>query len=540
MIYNNNKNGSSSIVAAALIVGFSSLASRLVGLLRERVFTTTFGAGDTFDAFVAAFRIPDLIFNLIVIGALSASFIPLFTAKLVANKKPTSDAFDFAVSVFNIMVLAVALLSAFHAFLAPTIVPLITPGFSGHKLELTIQLSRIMALQPILLAVSFVFSGILNSFKRFVVYALAPIIYNIGIIAGVVWLVPLIGIPGLGWGVVLGAALHMLIQLPSAFYVGFRWKLLLISSWQDLKELWRMMLPRVFGLAAQQVNLLVVTVLGSGLLAGSISAFHLANNLQYIPIGIFGIAFAQAAFPTLAEQVSRGQTDKFRQTLTKSFRYILFFVIPISAFFFLLRAQIVRVLFGDGAFDWEDTILTFETFKFLILSIFAQATIPLLTRGFYAQQDTKTPVVISVVAMTLNVFLALFLAPRFGVEGLALAFSLAAIVHLILLLAMLHWRLNGFNDRQVIASLARIMIATLVASVMVQILKYPVAAIVDMQRFWGVFTQLVVTGIGGVATYLALCWLMKSEELAVLRKYIKRRPKLIAGTDTPRFDGLSE
>lgn len=536
----HRKNGNGSLVSAALIVGGASLVSRVVGLVRERVFTTTFGAGDIFDAFVAAFRVPDFIFNLIVIGALSAAFIPMFTDKLVKQKKNQAEAFDFAVSVFNIIMVVVGVLSVAYAVFAPWIVPLITPGFAGEKLELTIRLSRIMALQPMLLGVSFVFSGVLNSFKRFVAYALAPILYNIGIIFGVLVLVPSMGVAGIGWGVVLGALLHLLVQLPSVLHVGWRWKPVFLSSSKDLKKLWRMMIPRVVGLGAQQVNLLVVTILGSGLLAGSIAAFHLANNIQHLPIGIFGIAFAQAAFPTLAEHISREQRKPFLNTLTKSFRYILFFVIPVSVFFFLLRAQIVRVLFGDGAFDWEDTILTFETFGYLAISIFAQATIPLLTRAFYAQQDTKTPVAISVVSMVINVFLALYLAPFMGVQGLALAFSIAAIVQLVLLLGTLHWQLRGFNDKEVLGSLLRIVTATILAAVVVQVLKYPVAQVVDMERFWGVFVQLVVTFTGGVITYLGLCWLFKSDEIRVLKRYLPRHPKLSAGRETPRFSGLPE
>jgi len=534
------QNGS--LISAALIVGTASLLSRLVGLVRERVFTTSFGAGDTFDAFVAAFRIPDLIFNLIVIGALSAAFIPLFTEKLVSGdgKEGSDHAFAFAGSVLNIMLAAVGVLSVLYFLFAGSLMPVIAPGFTGEKLELTIRLSRIMALQPALLAVSFVFSGVLNSFKRFIAYALAPILYNIGIILGVLVLVPIMGISGLAWGVVLGAALHTLVQLPSMLAVGWRWRPVLVSQWSDIRRLWRMMVPRVFGLAAQQVNLLVVTVLGSGLLAGSITAFHLANNIQYIPIGIFGIAFSQAAFPTLAEQVARGQKDQFRHTLTRTFRYILFFVIPISAFFFLLRAQIVRVLFGDGAFDWEDTILTFETFGYLIISIFAQATIPLLTRAFYAQHDTKTPLFVSVISMVLNVGLAFYLSPIYGVQGLALAFSVSAIVHLILLLGALHWQMHGFDDRKVIISLSRIVLATIVASVVVQLLKYPVAQIVNMQKFWGVFTQLIVTASAGIGVYLVVAWLLKSDEISALKKYLPRRFTPLSSTDTPRFSEIPE
>ena len=533
------RNGS--VISAALILGASSLASALVGLIRQRVFTTVFGAGDTFDAFVAAFRVPDLVFNIVVIGALSASFIPLFTDKLVKGKEGKRRAFDFALAVLNTVLLLVTFAMALFIALADFIVPLITPGFEGEKLELTITLSRVMALQPILLAISFVFSGILNSFKRFVVYALAPVLYNIGIIFGVLVLVPFLGVPGLGWGVVLGAFLHMAIQLPSVWREGFRWRAQFGWASSDVRALWKMLLPRIFGLAAQQINLLVVTIIGSTLLAGSISVFHLANNVQALPIGIFGLAFAQAAFPTLAEQVSRRQHKEFIHTLTRTFRYILFFVIPLSILFFLLRAQIIRVLFGSGAFDWEDTILTFETFGWLTLSVFAQATIPLLTRAFYVRQNTLTPVLVSLASVVVNIVLALFLAPRMGVQGLAVAFSVAAIINVLLLLASLRHQLRGFDGWQVVRSVGLMLVAALAAGAVVQLLKYPVAAVVNMQRFWGVATQLLVAGVAGVVVYLAVCYLFKSEEFTALRRYLPRR--LFApppADDTSRLSGLLE
>ena len=535
--------GNGRVIPAAIILGTASLLSRFVGLVRERVLTTTFGAGDVFDAFVAAFRVPDLIFNLIVLGALSAAFIPIFTEKLVQGKKGEKQAFDFATSVLNAIVIVVGLMSGVYFLLADKIVPVITPGFGGEKLALTIMLSKAMALQPVLLCISFVFSGMLNSYKRFVVYALAPILYNLGIIIGVFLFVPIMGIVGIAWGVVLGAAAHMLVQLPSIWQVGYRWKPIVGWSTDDFHKLWRMMLPRIVGLAAMQVNLVTVTVIGSSMLAGSIAVFHLANNVQYLPVGIFGISFAQAAFPTLAEQIARRQKAEFSRTLTRIFRYIMFLVVPTSLFFFLLRAQIIRVLFGDGAFDWEDTILTFDTFGWLVISIFAQATIPLLVRAFYVQQDTKTPVVISIISMVVNIGLALYLAPIMGVQGLALAFSASAIVNLMLLLGVLHWQLKGFDDKAVILSLVKIVLAALGGGMMVQVLKYPVAAVVDMQRFWGVLMQLVVAGSGGVTVYLLLTWLLKSEEIIVLRKYLPQKPalkKIPAGTDTPRWEGLAE
>lgn len=534
------KTHNGEVITAALVLGVASLLSRLVGLVRERVLTTTFGAGDTFDAFVAAFRVPDMVFNLIVIGALSATFIPLFTEKLVRQESGRQGAFRFSLSVLNTLVLALGALSVLYAALAHIIVPLITPGFGPEKMQLTIQLSRVMALQPVLLGISFVFSGILNSFKRFVAYALAPILYNVGIIFGVIVLVPMVGVTGLGWGVVLGAALHLLVQFPSVVALGFRWQPVLAWSSADVRALWRMIVPRMLGLAAQQVNLFVVTIIGSTLLAGSLTAFHLANNVQSLPIGVFGLAFAQAAFPTLAEHMARGERQAYVRTLTRSLRSILFFVIPLSLFFFLLRAQIVRVLFGDGAFDWEDTILTFETLGLLLMSLFAQATVPLLTRAFYVRQDTRTPVTVATISIVVNLVAALLLAPRYGVQGLAFAFSLSAIVNLVLLLAVLHGRLGDLDDRAVVTALWQITAATALGGLVLQTVKFPIAQLVDMQKFWGVFTQLTISGAVGCVVYVLVMRLFGSAELAAIRAYLPRRLRLTAGTETPRFGGLTE
>lgn len=532
--------GNGTVISAALILGVASFVSRVVGLVRERVFTTTFGAGDTFDAFVAAFRVPDLVFNLVVVGALSAAFIPLFTEKLVEGKGGKSRAFDFSLVILHTLLLIVIVAMAGFGLFAHLLVPVMTPGFSGAKLELTITLARVMALQPILLAVSFVFSGVLNSFKRFMAYALAPILYNLGIVFGVVVLVPPLGAVGLAWGVVLGAVLHMLVQLPSMYAVGWRWRPVIAWRSADVRALWRMLIPRVLGLAAAQVNLMVVTVIGSTLLVGSISAFHLANNVQSLPVGMFGLAFAQAAFPTLAEMAARKQTREFLTTLTRTLRYILFFVIPFSVFFFLLRAQIIRVLFGDGAFDWEDTILTFETFGWLTLSIFAQATIPLLTRAFYVRQDTLTPVLASLLSIGINIGLAVLLAPGWGVQGLALAFSAAAVVNWLLLLGAVRKQVGALHGRELLFPLIWIILAALGAGAAVQLLKYPVAAVVDMQRFWGVLTQLVAAAAGGGGMYLLLCWLFNCEELFAVRRYLPRRLKAPVVSEPPRLGELLE
>src|SRR3989338_11285854 len=415
-----------SITMAALLVGGSSLVSRLLGIFRDRILAGQFGAGDTLDVYYAAFRLPDLIFNLLVLGALSAGFIPIFTSLI---KSPLlklrsllgheyKEAWQLANNVLNILVLGLLLLCGLGVIFAPQIIQLITPGFSREKIDLTVGLSRIMFLSPIFLGISGVFGGILQSFKRFFVYAMSPIFYNIGIIIGALYLVPLWGIYGLAWGVVLGASAHLAVQLPTLIQLGFKYSFQFDLKNKKVRQIWLMMVPRTMSLAISQLNLLVITVIASTLSSGSLSVFNFANNLQSFPVGIFGISFAIAAFPAM----SAAAFDKKNlvKDLSQTVRQILFFIIPSTVLLLALRAQIIRVILGTGQFDWQDTVLTIDTLGFFCLSLFAQALIPLLVRVFYARLTAKTPFIIGLIAALANIFLSIWLSDRLGVAGLAL------------------------------------------------------------------------------------------------------------------------
>ncbi|MFA5109148.1 MAG: murein biosynthesis integral membrane protein MurJ [Patescibacteria group bacterium] len=520
-----------SITVAAALIALSSLASRFLGIIRDRILAGQFGAGTTLDIYYAAFRIPDLIFNLIVLGALSAGFIPIFSSlikdfKCEAGKecdpqRQNKEAWALANNVLNLLFLGLVSLSLIGIIFAPALTRLITPGFSPAESATTAALTRIMFLSPLFLGISGVLGGILQSFKRFLIYSLAPVFYNLGIIIGALYFVNWWGIYGLAWGVVLGAALHLAIQIPTVYHLGFRYRFKII--WRDINT-WRigkMMIPRTLSLAISQINLLVITVLASNLASGSLTVFNFANNLQSFPIGIFGISFAIAAFPTLAETAFDRirLTEKFSQTI----RQILFFVIPATVLMVALRAQIIRVVLGTGNFDWRDTILTMDTFGFFALSLFAQATIPLLIRVFYARHNSATPFYLGLATVAVNIILSLIFGPKMGVAGLALAYSLASILNLILLWIWLYPAVGSLDLGNIFVAALKFTVSAAAAGGAAQIMKAAVWPLIDMTKFSGVFTQLVAAGGVGILVYAVFCYLFKSEELFGLFASLRRR-----------------
>jgi len=513
-----------SITVAAAFVALSSLASRFLGIVRDHILAGQFGAGSALDTYYAAFRIPDLIFNLIVLGALSAGFIPIFSAAIKNFSKTDSlnqAAWDLANNILNFLFLGIACLSLLGIIFAPVLTRFLTPGFGPQEQETTVLLTRIMFLSSLFMGLSSLWGGILQSFKRFVVYSLAPIFYNLGIIIGALYFVNWWGMPGLAIGVVLGAFLHMLVQIPTVYSLGFRYKFSL--HWHDINTrlIGKMMLPRTMSLAISQINLVVITILASQLSSGSLSIFNFANNLQSFPIGIFGISFAIAAFPALA--TAAFDIEKLKISFSQTMRQILFFVIPASILIIVLRAQIVRVVLGNGNFDWQDTILTMNTLALFAVSLFAQATLPLLVRVFYARHNSATPFYVGLVSVVVNIALSLWLSPLFGVAGLAMAFSAANIVNFLLLWLWLQRKVGNLDFLHILLSTAKFIVAGLAAGITAQIMKVPVSSIVGMDRFIGVFTQLAISGLAGLAIYLVFCYLLQSEELSSFLSSIIRR-----------------
>ncbi|TSC72391.1 MAG: hypothetical protein G01um101438_475, partial [Parcubacteria group bacterium Gr01-1014_38] len=356
-------------VRAAALIALSGLLSRALGLLRDRLFAHTFGAGDVLDAYFAAYRIPDLLYNLLVVGALSAAFVPVASQYFASGEHGRASAFRMASALVTLAVILLSVVALLLFFLVPVLIPFFVPGFDAERVALTIRFTRIMLLQPILLGASSVVSGLLLTLRRFAAYAAAPVVYNLGIIAGLLVLVPWLGLSGLAWGVVLGALGHLAVQLPSAVRVGFRFRPMLTVAHAGIRRVSHLFFPRIVALLAGQAGSVIVTVLGSGLLTGSISAYLLAENLQAVPIGLVGVPLGIAAFPFLAAAAARQRAEEFTAILFGTLRLTLFIALPASVFLVLLRAQIVRVVLGTGAFDWEDTRTTFTVLGILALAV---------------------------------------------------------------------------------------------------------------------------------------------------------------------------
>lgn len=532
----NINNQIKSITSAAVIIGIAGLTSKILGVIRDRVLAGQFGAGRELDIYYSSFRIPDLIFNLLILGALSAGFIPIFTEYF---KKSTDEAWRLINVVLSFLLIVVGGVSIILVLSAPFFMHLVAPGFTDQELAITIHLTRLMFLSPILLGISALFGGVLQSLRRFLVYALAPIAYNLGIIFGALFLTDFFGILGLAFGVILGALLHLLIQASAVFSLGYRIRWILDFTHRGLREILVLMVPRTLSLAVMQINFLVVVVLGSMLTEGSITVFHFAYNLESVPLGIFALSFAIASFPTLAEM--SGEKEKFSQIVSATIRQILFFIIPISALFIVLRAQIVRVVLGAGNFDWEDTILTMNALGIFAISLFAQSLIPLMNRAFYAQKDSKTPFFIGIISAVLNIFLSVIFLRYFDVTesffyrghlvspilGLVLAFTISHIVWLLLLWIALKTKMGELDEINIFYSSAKMALSAFGMVVTIQFMKYGTEPFFGTQTFIGIFLQGAISAVIGMVIYFVLCSLLRVTEaktfaLALRKKFFKK------------------
>jgi len=516
-----NSKPTQTVAGAALIVSVAGILSRILGLFRDRILASQFGAGDTLDIYYAAFRIPDLVYNLLIVGALSAAFIPVFTGLITRKKK--KEAWNLASGLLTLQVTVVVFISIILAMLAPYIMQLVTPGFSDDKTIQVAMFTRIMFLSPLLLGISAVFGGILISFKRFLIYSLAPISYNIGIIIGAVLFVKIWGDIGLAWGVVLGAFLHMVLQFWATKFIGFSYKPINLKEIildKRIRKVIHLMIPRSLAMGVTQINLLVITIFASTLVSGSLTVFNLANNLQSIPLGIFGISFALAAFPKLSSLATKNDMKKFNYVFTRTFKRILFFVIPASVIIFSLRAEIVRAVLGAGEFDWKDTKATLWVLGFLSLSLFAQSTIPLIARAFYALENTKTPFYIALFSEAINIIVVIILIEKYKILGIAIAFSLTATINMMLLLWMLNGYFKGIKKENTLSSILKIVVASTFSGLAVYSVRHFLANFIELRMLWEVVIQLVVAGGAGIFAFLIACYWLKVDEFNDFKKSI--------------------
>ncbi len=397
-----------SVTHGAILIAFSSFASKILGLIRDGLFAGNFGTSPQASIYFAAFKLPDFIFNFLVAGGLSVVFLPVFSEYM---QKSEEEAWRMANAILNAFLVLVFAFSLLCFVFTPQILHLFIPGFSAQQLAQAVPLTRLLLLSPILMGLSSLLSSILMHFNNFINFSLAPAVYNLCIICGILFLSPAYGVFGVGIGVIIGAFLHLAIQFPGAVKAGLKFKFLNGFKHPATKRVFLSTIPRTVSAASLQLDDLLTTGIVSAVVSVSaISVLSYAYTIQYIPVSFFALPFVIAVFPTLSKQWAAGNKQDFYGSFSKVLGQIVFFVVPSGVLFYIFRAQIVRLILGtlgkSGIFDLAATRITAACLGIYAFSILATSIIPLFVRGFFAAQNTKTPTVISVFCIALDIALS--------------------------------------------------------------------------------------------------------------------------------------
>jgi putative peptidoglycan lipid II flippase len=512
-----------SLAANAAIVAAAFAVSRVLGMVREIVIAARFGTGDTFDAYVAAFRIPDLLFVVVMSGAFGAAFIPVFGGQLARGD--TDRAWQLASSLLTYTVVVLALSGLLISLFAESFISrLIAPELAPETQRLAVNLTRLLLLSPLLLGLGAAGKGMLEAQDDFTLPAIAPILYNVGIIAGAVLLAPWMGIYGLAVGVILGAAGHAGIQFARLIQGGFRFRPAFSRQVEGLSEVVRLMGPRIAGQLAVQANLIVMTNFASRLGEGRISALSYAQHLVLLPHGLLAMSLSTVIFPMMARQYELGRLDELKRTLSRALGPLIFLTLPAVVGLIVFRTSIVQVVFQVGSFSPASTALVAEAVGFFALGLLARSVVEALSRAFYAMHDTRTPLNAALLAIVVNIGLSWLLAPQLGHGGLALSISITATLRMVALMMVLARRTGGFGAI-LTPSLLRMLLATLLMTLVAVVIAGPVRQATDPAGGRTLWTYaalaLALAGTGGI--YVIAAWVLRIPELDRLASLVRAR-----------------
>lgn len=515
------------ILSAALVIMATVAASRILGLIRDRMLAARFTA-DELGIYFAAFRLPNLLFELLVMGALSTAFIPVISGLLA--KKEDKEAFHVASSVINIGLIIFAVIALLLYVFSKQVAELIAPGFNQDQIAQLVIFTRIMILGQVApLLIGNFLTGILQSYRLFLIPALAPVVYNVGIIGAILFLTPTLGLYAPVWGVVIGAVLFLVIQIPLVYSLGYRYQIAADYKNRDVRIVGKLMLPRTFGLAVSQIDTTVDLILSTLLGARNVTIFNFAQHLQLVPIGLIGVPIATASLPSLSTSSAKGNKEDFMKLLVSAFHQILFLVAPASVLLIVLRIPIVRLVFGAERFDWPATVLTGKTLAAFSLSLFAQSLIHLLTRAFFAMHDSKTPVVIGIISIVANTILSiLFITTlKYPVWGLGLSASISSILNALLLLILLINKIGNFEFVNFFIPVIKMSIATIITGISLYVpMKLLDQLIFDTTRTINLILLTGIASIIGLVVYLLISWVLELEQVALFLVFAKRLVKV--------------
>jgi putative peptidoglycan lipid II flippase len=517
-----------SLGSAAFILMLMVVISGLLGLIRYRILYDWFTTDQT-GVFFAAFRLPNFLFEMLSMGTLASAFIPVFTKYITRDND--KSAYIMASSVINITVLIMVTIAIPILIWTKEFSRLLAPGFTQVQINDMVSYTRIMLiLQVIPLIVGNFFTGILQSYKLFIMPALAPILYNAGMIAGIIILSPVYGMYGAVIGVGIGAFLFLLIHIPLLWHQGYVYKPIMDFKNPGVREIGKLIVPRLIGLGVSQIDVTVDLMLSTVLGSKMVSVFYLAQSLQQLPVRLFGTTVSQAALPTLSTATAAEDLTNFKQSVLSAYNMILFFVIPSSVVFIVLRVPIVRLTFGATMFDWEATVMTAMTLSAFAVSLSAQAVSQVFIRGFYALYNTKTPVIISVITILVNSLLSIYFVIylHLPVWSLGLSTTVASIINAVLLLWFLNRKVNGFDVSDLLFRPFKMLIASIIMGIIIYIpMKLFDQLVFDTSRVFGLIMLTVITGGLGLVSYLFIAWVFNIGEvksfLALFKKVSKFR-----------------
>lgn len=534
---------SGSMSGASVVLGFFYLASALLGILRDRLLVWKVGVGGGSDVYYAAFRIPDFVAMTLVMGSISAALIPLFAKHL--KQKSAEEAWHFASRLLNVLLFILIPVSLLMILLAPQIISLIAPGFSQEKQRMAVLLTRIMMLNPLVLGVSNMASGVLQVSRRFLATALAPVMYNLGIVLGILFLFPSLGLKGLAIGVVLGGLLHLLIQIPALRASGFSYQKKLDFKDKTVLEALKLMGPRSFGLASGQMTFVIITIFASHFAIGSLSMLNLANNLASLVIGVVGVSFSTAVLPVLSSAFVDNNVEHFKKVFSQVFKQIVFFTIPLSVLFFVFSREAVSLILlaGDtGAGNATFLTITSACLMGFSLTLFLQALTLLCIKAFYGLQNTIIPTLGSLLFVGLflgfsflfnyilafdNIFSQIIswvfgldglaigdrIKNGFGIVGLVLAMGVAGFFDFIFLFYFLRQKTRGIYIRHLAGSVVKTIFAGLLMTGFAFFIRWVLIVRVPVElNFWQLLFASIFSALLSLCAFGFFAWLFKSEE----------------------------
>lgn len=537
---------SQGINEAALLLGLFTFVSQMLGLVRDRFLATYLGAGPHLDLYYAAFKIPDFLYVSVATLAAITVLLPYLSEKYgEGDVFGHEKAKKFLDQIFTVLLIFLVAISLVLFIIMPLLAKFVAPGFNAVALHKLTSLSRIMLLQPIIIGISNMLGSVTQMFKKFFVSALSPVFYNLGIIIGIVALYPVFGLNGLAYGVILGAILHLAIQIPVLVQSGFIPSITRDISFTEIRSIVFTSIPRTVGLSMSAFTALLLTSLASMLGSGSISIFNLTNNMLNVPIGIIGISYSVASFPTLVKFWNGNNRNEFARHIIDATRKIIFWSIPITVLFVVLRAQIVRVILGSQSFSWDDTRIAAACLALFVIGLVAQSLVHLFVRGYYAAGNTKKPLVMNFAGEILTVILAIIFMVIIGkvssvaeffrttlrldgienvkILALPLAFSIGNIFNYFALWGIFKKDFPEANDYPIIRTTAQTIAASLCMGVVTYGALNFLVVVFNQNRFWGIFFQGLVAGLFGLTMFVTVLIMLKNEDIFEFGRSLKRK-----------------